>query len=234
MRARIKNTIGKFWQYLRDDFRRLFVAGLLVFVPFWLTILIMRFLVNMTDSAILILPKRLHPESILGFHLPGLGIILTVFVILVVGFFARNFMGRRLMNLGESIIEKIPLVRNVYSGLRQFTYAILGGNKEQFQHAVLIEYPRKRIWSIGFVTNETDGSVLAGNVPGGSLCVFIPTTPNPTSGWFLIVPESDTIRLNMSVEAAFKILISGGVVLPETLAGKEESPPTAGGMDKSF
>jgi len=213
---RLKSAPKRFWQSLKNDFRRLFIAGLLVFLPVWLTFLVMRFVVRLTDSALLILPQPLRPEALLGFHIPGLGIILTVFIILVVGFIARNFLGRRLMTFGESLIESIPLVRNVYSGLRQFTYAILGGNKDQFQHAVLLEYPRKGIWSIGFVTNRTNGTVMTNYAPKDSICIFIPTTPNPTSGWFLIIPESDTIRLDMSVEEAFKILISGGVVLPES------------------
>jgi uncharacterized membrane protein len=219
MTNKLKSAPKRFWQSLKSDFRRLFIAGLLVFLPVWLTFLIMRFLIKMTDSALLILPPQWRPEDLFGFHIPGIGIILTVFIILVVGFFARNFLGRRLMNFGESLIESIPLVRNVYSGLRQFTYAILGGKDDQFQHAILLEYPRRGIWTIGFVTNSTDASIMASYVPKDSLCVFIPTTPNPTSGWFLIIPESDTIRLDMSVEEAFKILISGGVVLPENLPG---------------
>lgn len=228
MNDKVQKTLRDFAKSLRKDFKSLFLTGLLVIVPLWLTYLVMKFMVGIMDSVLLILPASWRPESILGFHIPGLGIVFTIFLIVVVGFFARNFIGRRLVRYGESLIARIPLVRNLYKGFRQFTYALLGGNKDQFQRAILFEYPRKDIWSIGFVTNRVAGVNFADKVPKDSLCVFIPTTPNPTSGWFLMIPESDTIPLDMGVDVAFKIIISGGVILPGVKTEPKEKSETGG------
>jgi len=208
-----KKTKG-FLRSIRSDFKKLFVTGLLVIIPVWLTFLIIKFLLGLMDNALVILPVRLRPETHLGFQIPGLGLILTIFIILIVGFFARNFLGRRIVRYMELLLERTPLVRKIYSAVKQFTYALLGDKKDQFQRAVMIEYPRKGIWSIAFVTNRMTSPVLAKHLPETSLCLFIPTTPNPTSGWFLILPESETIPLDTTIEDAFKVIISGGVVLP--------------------
>jgi uncharacterized membrane protein len=214
IKARMKKATAEFGQAVRKDFRSLFLTGLLVIIPVWVTYLTLKFLVGLTDEAILILPAFLRPENVLGFHIPGSGLVIAVFIILLVGFVARNVLGRRLVVWGEDLIGRIPLVRSVYSAIKKFTYTILGGNQE-FQRAVIIEYPRVGVWTVGFVTNRATKDQLSERFPEDMLAVFVTTTPNPTSGWVVFVPERDCIPLDMSVEEAFKVVVSGGVVMPD-------------------
>lgn len=214
IRESAKKHVTAFGQAVRKDFRSLFLTGLLVIIPLWVTYLTIRFLIGIADDAVLFLPSGLRPENLLGFHIPGTGLVVAIFIILVAGFVARNVLGKRLVAWGEQIISKIPLVRSVYSAIKKFTYTILG-NQQNFQRAVVIEYPRKGSWTIGFVTNKVERHQLAAEFPEDMLAVFVTTTPNPTSGWVVFVPERDCIPLDMTVEEAFKVVVSGGVVMPE-------------------
>ncbi|MCZ7586070.1 MAG: DUF502 domain-containing protein [Deltaproteobacteria bacterium] len=208
-----KDATG-FFPTLKKNFRNHFVAGLLVIVPLWLTFLVLRFMVRMMDRALLILPDRWHPQHLIGFHVPGAGVVLTVFLVLVVGFTARNLVGRRLVAAVDTLFERTPLVRKVYAAFKQFTLTVLGGTQEHFHRAVVVEYPREGIYTIGFVTNRLPAGRLERGRAGRYIAVFLPTTPNPTSGWVSLFPEADVMPLDMSVEDAFKIVISGGVVMP--------------------
>ncbi|MCL4234175.1 MAG: DUF502 domain-containing protein [Deltaproteobacteria bacterium] len=218
----LKKQAAEFGQAVRKDFRSLFLTGLLVIIPVWVTYLTIRFLIGIADDAVLILPPSLRPENLLGFHIPGSGLVVAIFVILLAGFVARNVLGKKLVGWGEEIIAKIPLVRSVYSAIKKFTYTILG-NSQNFQRAVLIEYPRRDAWTIGFVTNRAEKSQLSADFPEDMLAVFVTTTPNPTSGWVVFVPERDCIPLDMSVEEAFRIVVSGGVVMPDGAEARGEA-----------
>ncbi|MCC6159817.1 MAG: DUF502 domain-containing protein [Deltaproteobacteria bacterium] len=223
IRDSAKKQVAEFGQAVRKDFRSLFLTGLLVIIPLWVTYLTIRFLIGIADDAVLILPPGLRPENLLGFHIPGSGLVVAILIILVAGFVARNVLGKKLVKWGEDVIARIPLVRSVYSAIKKFTYTILGNN-QNFQRAVIIEYPRTGAWTIGFVTNRAEKSQLSADFPEDMLAVFVTTTPNPTSGWVVFVPERDCIPLEMTVEEAFKIVVSGGVVMPEKVEPRGETP----------
>lgn len=195
--------------------RNYFLTGLLVAVPLWVTYRVLVFLIDFADKGIAVIPRDFRDAYPFIFNIPGLGTIITLSLVMLVGFFARNFFGRKLVQLGESIIEKIPLIRSVYSATKQLLETVFAGSGDHFERVVLVEYPRHGIYSLGFVT----GSASAYSkelIPQKCLNIFIPTTPNPTSGWYILIPEKDVRVLNINVEQAFKIIISAGMVMPKT------------------
>jgi len=193
--------------------RKYLITGLLVWVPLGITILVIKLLVDLLDKTLLLLPQALRPETLIGFDIPGLGIILTTLFVLISGFIITNFTGKRLILWGEEYVDRIPLVRSIYSALKQVTETVLTSDKNSFRQVVLIEYPRKDIWTIGFQTSDSpeEFNQLTGNK---LLTVFVPTTPNPTSGYVLMVPEQEVKKLDMDVEDALKMVMSLGVVTP--------------------
>lgn len=199
---------------VRAGFRRYFIAGLLVVAPLYLSYYILSIMVRFADRIIAFLPEKFHPDTYLPFHIPGLGIIITILLLLLVGVFATNLFGRKLLHWWEKILARIPLIRTVYTGTKQFIETFFVTNRGGFRGVVLIEYPRKGIYSVGFVTGPSKGEVQT-LTQRKVLNIFLPTTPNPTSGWYMLIPEEDTIPLKMSVEEAFKLIISGGMVTPE-------------------
>lgn len=193
--------------------RKYLIAGLLVWLPLAATIVVIRFLINLLDMTILLIPPDWRPEAVLGFSIPGYGVIVGVAILLVTGMFAANLFGRRLVALWESLLGRIPLVRSIYTSFKQVTETLLSSNRQSFRKVVQIEYPRKEIWSIGFLTNQGIGA--ARQASGRNLVsVFVPTTPNPTSGFIVMLPEEDVTELPVSVEDGFKYIISMGVVIP--------------------
>ena len=198
--------------------RRYLVAGLLVWVPVGVTLLIVGFLVDLMDQTLLLLPVSLQPEKLLGFRIPGLGLVLTAVVVFVTGFIVTNLFGMRIVNIGERLLQRIPLVRSIYASVKQVTQSLFSSGKS-FRKVVLVEYPRKGMWSLAFQTGAGAGEIS--HKTGKNIAnVFIPTTPNPTSGFFLMVPHEDVIELDMSVDDGLKMLLSVGVVIPE---GKKDS-----------
>jgi len=193
--------------------RKYLITGLLVWVPLGITILVIKLLVDLLDKTLLLLPHALRPATLIGFDIPGLGIILTTLFVLASGFLITNFTGKRLILWGEEYVDRIPLVRSIYSALKQVTETVLTSDKNSFRQVVLIEYPRKDIWTIGFQTSDSPDEF---NQLTGSklLTVFVPTTPNPTSGYVLMVPEEEVKKLDMDVEDALKMVMSLGVVTP--------------------
>lgn len=190
--------------------RKYFLTGLFVLLPVVITLYVLVHGFLMIDG---VLGGLVH--SIVGRHIPGAGLALTIVLVFGTGLFATNILGRKLIGVGESILLRIPIVRNIYQGVHQLTDAFSNSTgKDAFKRVVLIEYPRAGVWSMAFVTSESTGEVQAKTM---ETCVtlFIPTTPNPTSGFFLIVPQKDCIPLDMSVEKAFKLIISAGVLVPE-------------------
>lgn len=210
--------------------RTYLVAGLLVWVPMAITVFLVKFMVDFMDQILLLLPADYRPDTLLGFHIPGLGIVLAVSVLLVTGLLAANFLGRKLVSLWESTLQRIPLVRSVYSAAKSFAEVVLGNNTDSFKEVMLIEYPRKGVYSLCFQTSTRLGEIQA-RTGEEVVCVFVPTTPNPTSGVMILVPKKDVIILDMSVEAAVKMVVSLGVVVPQWSkdgAGQSDKtqPPT--------
>ena len=194
--------------------RRYFVAGLLVWLPIGATILVFSLLLDLVDRLLLLLPPGLRPDALLGFHVPGFGVFVALIVLIGTGILAANLLGRRLVKSYESVLNRIPFVRTVYGAVKHFAEMIFSDSTASFKKVLLIQYPRKDLYSLAFQTSEDPAEVQA--VTGESIvAVFLPTTPNPTSGFMLFVPRSGVIELDMSVEDALKMIISLGVVVPE-------------------
>jgi uncharacterized membrane protein len=195
------------------QFRRYLVAGLLVWIPLGVTIFILRILIGVMDNSLLLIPERYRPEAWLGFAIPGLGLILTLAVLLITGLLAANIVGRSMVGLWESLLDRIPVVRSVYSAAKNFTEIVFSDSGQSFKKVLLIEYPRKGLYSLAFQTATQLGEVQ-GRTGEDVLCCFVPTTPNPTSGYLLIVPKKDSVELDMDIDEALKLIISLGVVIP--------------------
>ena len=193
--------------------RRYLVAGLLVWIPLGVTIFILKVLIGLMDKTLLLIPEQYRPEEWLGFTIPGLGLILTLLVLLVTGVLAANIVGRSMVGLWESLLDRIPVVRSVYSAVKNFTEIVFSGSGQSFKKVLLIEYPRKGIYSLAFQTATNLGEVQ-GRMGEEMICTFVPTTPNPTSGYIIIVPKKDVIELDMEIDEALKMIISLGVVVP--------------------
>ncbi len=193
--------------------RRYFIAGLLVWLPVGATILVFSLLLRLANGLLLLMPPALRPETLLGIEIPGLGAILALMVLVITGMLAANLLGRRLVKTYESVLERIPFVRTVYGVVKHFAEVVFSDSTTSFKKVLLIEYPRKNLYSLAFQTSEDPAEVHA--VTGEPIvAVFLPTTPNPTSGFMLFVPTRSVIELDMSVEEALKMIISLGVVVP--------------------
>jgi uncharacterized membrane protein len=194
--------------------RKYLIAGLLVWLPLAATVVIVKLVIDLLDKTILLLPPEWQPEAALGFSIPGFGIILSIAILLLTGMLAANLFGRRLVALWESILGRIPLVRTIYNSVKQISATILTSDGKSFRKVVMIEYPRKGLWSLAFLTNETL-SIECNHLDGEYMAVFVPTTPNPTSGYIIMVARDDVIELQMSIEEGFKFVISMGVIVPD-------------------
>jgi len=212
--------------------RTYLVTGLLVWVPLGITVFLIKFMVEFVDQTLLLIPTDFRPDNVLGMHIPGLGIVLSVAVLLVTGLLAANFLGRKLVSLWESWLQRIPLVRSVYSAAKSFAEVVLTDNTDSFKQVMLIEYPRKGLYSLCFQTSTSLGEIQS-RTGEEVVCVFVPTTPNPTSGVMIMVPRQDVVVLDMEVEEAVKMVVSLGVVVPRwpKQAGVQvdkTEPPTVG------
>ena len=208
--------------------RKYLVAGLLIWVPLGITFLILKVLIGFMDRSLLLLPEAYRPENLLGMNIPGLGVILTFTLLLVTGLLVTNLLGRTILGGWESLLARIPLIRSVYSGAKQVAETMFSEGGQAFKKVLLVPYPRKGVWSLAFQTATDVGEVQA-KTSSEVVCAFVPTTPNPTSGFIVMVPREDVIELDMSVDAALRMIISLGVVVPEwqdpQLAGKLAPPP---------
>lgn len=203
--------------------RRYLIAGLLVWVPLVVTGLIIKFLVDAMDFTILLLPTGWRPEAILGFNVPGAGVIVAVVIVIMTGMVAANIVGRKLFELGDAIVERIPLVSSIYSAVKQVLRTIFDDGGQSFRQVVLIQYPRQGLWTLGFQTG-TGLDEVRRQAGEEVITVFVPTTPNPTSGFVLMVPRSEVVVLDVSVEEGLRFVMSLGVVAPVTLQGKPDDP----------
>ena len=196
------------------SFRKYLVAGILVWVPLGVTLFLMKLVSGQVDKTLALIPQIYRPEELLGFDIPGLwGLILTVLILLVTGIFAANFIGRRLVGWWESVLDRIPVVRSIYSASKNFAEIVFSDSSQSFKKVLLIEYPRNGLYSLAFQTATQLGEVQ-GRTGVPVVCTFVPTTPNPTSGFIIIIPRKDVIELDMEVDEALKMIMSLGVVVP--------------------
>lgn len=195
--------------------RKYLLAGLLFWLPVWITLLIFRFLIEIMDKTLTLLPIKYQPDQLLGMHIPGLGLIFTIIILFITGIIVTNVLGRYLLKLWEGIVAKIPLVRTIYNGVKKTIDTVVSSKEQAFRKVLLVEYPKEGCWSLAFHTGsgclETTKKVNRGDL----ITVFIPTTPNPTSGFLLMLPKDKVYELNMSIEDALKMIISLGVIKPE-------------------
>lgn len=193
--------------------RKYLVTGLLIWIPLVITLWVLNLIVTTMDQSLQLLPEQWHPHILLGRDIPGIGMLLTVLIVVVTGLLARNFIGERLVVYWERLLGRIPIVRSIYSSVKQVSDTILSPNGQAFRRAMLVQYPRPGVWTIAFQTG-TPAAEIRRHVATDMLSVYVPTTPNPTSGFFLMVPRAETIELNMSVDEALKYVVSMGVVAP--------------------
>jgi len=193
--------------------KRWFFTGLILLVPILVTIYLFLAIVRSMDGLIHLIPTAWQPDVLIGFHIPGLGIVLTLLVILLTGMLGASFIGRWLVRMGESIVERIPLVRSVYGALKSVLETVLRDNQDSFRRVVLVEYPRHGSYALGFISGSGHGEVQD-KTEEKVVTVFVPTAPNPTSGFLLYIPENETTPLDMSVEDGMKCVISAGVITP--------------------
>lgn len=205
--------------------RKYLIAGLLVWLPLAATIFIIQLFLTLLDRLLLVLPHDWQPENVLGLSIPGFGLILAIAILLLTGMLAANLFGRRLVAVWEGLVNQIPLVRTIYVSVKQVAETLLGASKQSFRKAVAVEYPRKGILTLGFQTGRALRTVDE-RTRQPLMSIFIPTTPNPTSGFIIMVPETDIHDLDISVEEAFKYIISLGVI-SETEPADGIRPPTA-------
>ena len=204
-----KESIGFFAR-----FRRYFLAGILVTSPILITAYVTWMIITFIDTQVAgLLPDSLDFTKQLPHQIPGLGLIISIFTITIIGALTPGFIGRTLLKAGERVLDKMPVVRTIYGAIKQIMETVMSTNSESFREVVLVEYPRKSIWVIGFVTGETKGEVQSLN-KSQLINIFIPTTPNPTSGFLLFIPKEDLVYMDMKVEDAVKMVISGGIVTP--------------------
>jgi uncharacterized membrane protein len=193
--------------------RRYLVAGILVWAPLAVTWFLLKIGVGLMDKTLAVIPAQYQPDELLGVHIPGLGVILTIIVLLVTGILAANFVGRAFVGGWESLMDRIPFVRAIYSAAKNFAEMVFSDSSQSFKKVLLIQYPRKGLFSLAFQTSSQLGEVQ-GRTGEEVVCCFLPTTPNPTSGFIIIVPRKDIIELDMEVDEALKMIISLGVVVP--------------------
>jgi uncharacterized membrane protein len=204
--------------------RRYLVAGILVWAPLAVTYWLLKIAVGIMDRTLQWVPERYRPEELLGIPIPGLGVILTVIVLLLTGILAANFVGRAFVGGWESLLGRVPVVRSIYSAAKNFAEMVFSDSSQSFKNVLLIEYPRKGLYSLAFQTSTNLGEVQ-GRTGEDVVCCFVPTTPNPTSGFIIIVPKKDITVLDMEVDEALKMIISLGVVIPTWSKGKTGELP---------
>ena len=193
--------------------RKYFITGLLIWVPLGITLWVLHLLVSTMDQTLLLLPEEFQTERWLGVHVPGMGVVLTFVVVLGTGLVAAYILGQRLLRVWEIVLSRIPVVNAVYNSVKQVSDTLFSSSGQAFRQALLVQYPREGSWTIAFLTGQPGGDVV-NHLRGDYVSVYVPTTPNPTSGFFLMMPRASVIELDMSVDAALKYIISMGVVAP--------------------
>ena len=206
---------------MQFNLKNIFLTGLAVIVPLGLTIYILVFLIGMMDGLLTVIPRKFHPTALIGFHIPGLGIIITILLIFICGLITKSMIGNRLVLYGEGLLDKIPIVRSIHMAIKKIVDSMVLYRSRSFKKVVLVEFPRKGAYAVAFMTGVPGNEI---NAKTGRRCVsvYVPTTPNPTSGYFIIFPEDEVVNLDMSVEDAFTLIISCGIVNPPERLQKEQ------------
>lgn len=194
--------------------RKYFITGLLILVPLAITAWVLHAVISTMDQTLLLLPESWRPEALIGLKIPGFGVVLTVLIIFVTGLLTQNFIGNYVVAAWEGLLNRIPIVNSIYSSVKQVSDTLFSSSGNAFSKALLIQYPREGLWTIAFLTGKPSGDV-AKHLGDEFVSVYVPTTPNPTSGFFLMIPKKDAIELDMSVDTALKYVVSMGVVAPE-------------------
>lgn len=195
--------------------RRYLITGLLIWIPLWATISVVKILIDALDKIVILIPRNYQPDTLFGFHLPGVGLVLCFLLLFLTGLMVTHTIGETFVQWGEKLLNRIPLVRSIYQATKQVTETIFSSNSQAFRQVLLVEYPRKGLWSIAFQTAASSKSTIK-NGATDPITVFIPTTPNPTSGFLFLVERDDVVELDMSVDEALKMVISLGVVQPSS------------------
>ncbi|MDI6777268.1 MAG: DUF502 domain-containing protein [Syntrophales bacterium] len=200
---------------MKRKLKTIFLTGLAVITPIGLTLYILIFIIDLMDTLLTIIPERYQPDTLLPFHIPGLGIIVTVILVFICGLLTQSYFGNKLVMWGESLVDKVPIIRGIYQAIKRIADGMFKSTKQSFKKVVLVEFPRKGMYSIGFVTGRPNREIQTrvGN-NDNYISILIPTAPNPTTGFFLMVPEDELIYTDMLVEEAFTLIISGGIVTP--------------------
>jgi uncharacterized membrane protein len=193
--------------------KKYLITGLLVLVPLVITIWVLKSLIGIMDQSLLLLPEEWHPHTLFGRDIPGFGVIVTFVIVITTGVIATNFFGMQLILLWEKLLNRLPVVKSIYSSVKQVSDTLFSDSGNAFRKAVLVQFPREGAWTIAFLTG-TPGGDVANHLRGEYVSIFVPTTPNPTGGYFLMMPKADVIELDMSVDEALKYIISMGVVAP--------------------
>ncbi len=207
-------------------FRRYLVAGLLVWVPLGITLLVVRMLVRWLDGTLQLVPEAYRPENLLGFNIPGIGIVISLLIVFVTGVLVANLFGRSLVSVWEQLLARIPLVRSVYSGAKQLAETMFSEAGQSFRKVLLVEFPRKGLWTLAFQTGTDVGEAQL-KTGRDVINIYVPTTPNPTGGYFVMVPREDVVELEMSVDEGLKMLMSMGAVVPHSqISAPEQTAAT--------
>jgi uncharacterized membrane protein len=206
--------------------RKYFITGLLILVPLAITLWVLNLIISTLDQSLLLLPERWQPRVLIGYEFPGVGTVLTLLVIFLTGLATRNIIGKQVVYVWELLLARIPIVNSIYSSVKQVSDTLFSSSGNAFRKALLVQYPRQGSWTIAFLTG-TPGGDVKNHLQGDYVSVYVPTTPNPTSGFFLMMPRADTIELDMSVDQALKYIVSMGVVAPEHLEQKLIVDPSA-------
>jgi uncharacterized membrane protein len=193
--------------------KKYFITGLLIWIPLVITVWVLKLVVDMLDQSLLLLPPAARTESWLGMHIPGMGVLLTLLIVFLTGAVTANLIGQRLVHFWHEILHRIPVVSSIYSSVKQVSDTLFSSSGEAFRKALLVQWPREGMWTIAFLTGTPGGDVTR-HLQGDFVSVYVPTTPNPTGGYFVMMPRKDVIELDMSVDTALKYVISMGVASP--------------------
>lgn len=193
--------------------KKYLITGLLIWIPLVITLWVLKFIVDVLDQTLLLLPPEFETKIWLGFHVPGMGVVMTLVIVFLTGLLTTNLIGARLVHFWHEVLHRIPVVNSIYSSVKQISDTLFSSTGQAFRKALLVRWPNESMWTIAFLTGRPGGDVAA-HLPGDYISVYVPTTPNPTGGYFVIVARKDVIELDMSVDEALKYIISMGVVPP--------------------
>jgi len=193
--------------------KKYLITGLLIWIPLVITLWVLKLIVDVLDQTLLLLPREFQTENWLGLHVPGMGVVMTLVIVFLTGLFATNLLGARLVHFWHEILHRIPVVNSIYSSVKQISDTLFSSSGQAFRKALLVQWPQPGMWTVAFLTGRPGGD-LVNHLQGDFISVYVPTTPNPTGGYFVVVARKDVIELDMSVDAALKYIISMGVVPP--------------------